>query len=81
MVQGMLSDPKKRDLVVGILDDLLYEVKQYGMIPNANKTYLFSHSQPPLLTSFIFDVYHAYGLDKRWLEQAIKYDKQEYEQV
>ncbi len=81
MVQGMLSDPKKRDLVVGILDDLLYEVKQFGMIPNANKTYLCSHSQPPLLTSFIFDVYRAYGLDKRWLEQAIKYAKQEYEQV
>lgn len=81
MVQGMLSDPKKRDLVVGILDDLLYEIKQYGMIPNANKTYLFSHSQPPLLTSFIFDVYHAYSLDKRWLEQAIKYAKREYEQV
>lgn len=81
MVQGMLSDPKKKELVMGILDDLLYEIKKYGMVPNANKTYLFSHSQPPLLTSFIFDVYHAYKLDKRWLEQAIKYSKLEYETV
>lgn len=81
MVQGMLCDPKKQNLVVGILDNLLYEIKKFGMVPNANKTYLFSHSQPPLLTSFIFDVYNAYSMDKRWLEQAIKYAKQEYEGV
>jgi len=81
MVQGMLRDPKNKDLVVGILDNLFYLIKQYGMVPNANKTYLLSHSQPPLLTSFIFDVYEAYHLDKRWLEQAINYAKKEYETV
>jgi alpha,alpha-trehalase len=48
------------------------------MVPNANKTYLISHSQPPLLTSFIFDVYNAYQLDRRWLEQAMSYAKKEY---
>lgn len=81
MVQGILKDPKQQKLVMGILDNLLHLIKQYGMVPNANKAYLFSHSQPPLLTSFIFDVYEAYQLDRRWLEQAISYAKQEYSTV
>ena len=81
MVQGMLSETKNKDLVLGILGNMFHLIKQYGMVPNANKTYLLSHSQPPLLTSFIFDVYEGYGLDRRWLEQAIKYAKQEYETV
>lgn len=81
MVQGMLSKPKYKDLVLGILDNQLHLIKEYGMVPNANKTYLLSHSQPPLLTSFIFDVYNAYGLDRRWLEQAINYAKKEYKTV
>lgn len=81
MVQGMLNDEKNKQLVVGILDNMFYLIKHYGMVPNGNKTFLMSHSQPPLLTSYIFDVYNAYGMDKRWFEQAINYAKQEYETV
>lgn len=81
MVQGMLGQEKYKELVIGILDNQLHLIKEYGMVPNANKTYLLSHSQPPLLTSFIFDVYDAYSMDRRWLEQAIGYAKKEYETV
>lgn len=81
MVQGMLGDYKNKHLVMGILDNLFFLIKRYGMVPNANKTYLISHSQPPLLTSFIFDVYDAFQLDRRWLEQAIGYAKKEYHTV
>ncbi len=81
MVQGMLGDPKKKELVMGILDNLFFLIKRYGMVPNANKTYLLSHSQPPLLTQFIFDVYNAYQLDRRWLDQAMSYAKKEYQTV
>ena len=81
IVQGMLGDPKNKQLVMGILDNLFFLIKRYGMVPNANKTYLISHSQPPLLTSFVFDVYNAYQLDRRWLEQAISYAKKEYYNV
>lgn len=81
MVQGMLSDPTKKALVMGILENLFALLKRYKMIPNASRTYLMGRSQPPLLTSFIFDVYEAYGLDKRWLAQAINYAKAEYEVV
>jgi len=81
MVQGMLSDPTKKELVMGILENLLTLLKRFKVIPNASRAYLMGRSQPPLLTSFIFDVYDAYGLDRRWLAQAIAHAKAEYEGV
>jgi alpha,alpha-trehalase len=81
MVQGMLKDSSKKELVMGILENLFALLKRYKVIPNASRTYLMGRSQPPLLTSFIFDVYEAYGLDKRWLAQAMRYAQQEYETV
>lgn len=81
MVQGMLSDPAKKEFVMGILENLFTLLQRFKVIPNASRTYLMGRSQPPLLTSFIFDVYEAYGLDKRWLSKAIAYAKTEYEIV
>ncbi len=76
-VQGML-DAEHKDLVMGILEDLLYLQKKYRVIPNASRTYLTGRSQPPLLTSFIFDVYEAYDPGKKWLKQSIERAKDEY---
>lgn len=81
MVQGMLRDPAKKELVMGILENLFTLLQRFKMVPNASRTYLMGRSQPPLLSSFIFDVYDAYGLDKRWLAQAIEYAKSEYQTV
>lgn len=80
MVQGML-DEEHKDLVMGILEDLLSLFERFRVIPNASRTYLTGRSQPPFLTSFIFDVYNAYNLDKAWLQRAIEVAKQEYETV
>ena len=80
MVQGML-DQEHKDLVVGILENLLDLQKRFKIIPNASRTYLTGRSQPPLLTSFIFDVYEAYKMDKRWLKSSIEIACQEYETV
>jgi alpha,alpha-trehalase len=38
-------------------------------------------SQPPFLTSFIFDIFQTYNLDKEWLKAAMDVAKQEYEVV
>ena len=81
MVQGMLSDSSKKSLVLGMLDNLFSLLQRYNLIPNASRTYLTGRSQPPLLTSFIFDVYEAYGLDKRWLAKAIAHAQLEYQTV
>ncbi len=80
MVQGML-DANHKDLVMGVLENLLFMQKRFGIIPNASRTYLMGRSQPPLLTSFIFDVYDAYDPGKVWLRKAIGQAKEEYEAV
>lgn len=80
MVQGML-DIEHKDLVLGILDNLFYLQKTYGAIPNASRTYLTGRSQPPLLTSFIFDVYVAYDMSNKWLKDSIEIAKNEYQNV
>ncbi len=80
MVQGML-DEEHQELVEGILEDLMTLFKRFKVIPNASRTYLTGRSQPPLLTSFIFDVYQRYNLDKNWLKSSIDLAKREYETV
>lgn len=80
MVQGML-DAAHKDLVMGILENLVVMFERLGVIPNASRTYLTGRSQPPLLTSFIFDVYYAYDPGEAWLKKMIAVAKQEYETV
>lgn len=80
MIQGLLDDAHK-DLVMGILDDLISIFKRFSIIPNGSQMYYLSRSQPPFLTSFIFDLYYAYNLDKQWLKEKIGVAQQEYETV
>lgn len=80
MVQGML-DTEHQELVEGILENLIYMQQRFKIIPNASRTYLMGRSQPPFLTSFIFDVYDTYGKDREWLEQHIAVAHDEYATV
>lgn len=80
MVQGLL-DEAHQELVEGILEDLMSLFARFKVIPNASRTYLMGRSQPPFLTSFIFDVYEAYGKDNKWLKQAIELAQREYDVV
>jgi alpha,alpha-trehalase len=80
MVQGML-DQEHKELVMGVLENLLYTFDRFKIIPNASRTYLMGRSQPPFLTSFILDVYKAYKPGKRWLAKAIKTAQTEYHTV
>ncbi len=80
MVQGMLDDQHKQ-LVTGILENLLFLFKRFKVIPNASRTYLTGRSQPPFLTTFIFDVYQRYAPGDEWLKQAMAVAEQEYNTV
>lgn len=80
MVQGIL-DAEHEELVRGILDDLIALFERFKVIPNASRTYLTGRSQPPFLTTFIFDIYQAYDPGKEWLKAAIAIAKQEYQTV
>lgn len=80
MVQGML-DPEHKELVSGILENLLALFKRFKVIPNASRTYLTGRSQPPFLTSLIFDVYEHYQPGEAWLKSAIAVAEEEYKTV
>lgn len=77
MVQGML-DEQHKELVLGILDNLTTLFRRFNVIPNASRTYLTGRSQPPFLTSFIWDVYYAYDLDEKWLMANMAVAEAEY---
>jgi len=66
---GLLRDGEV-DLARDMTDDLLYEVKNYGKVLNANRTYYLSRSQAPFLSRMVLDVYGHTG-DVKWLKQAL----------
>ena len=80
MVQGIL-DKDHKELVTGVLENLLYTYERFKVIPNASRTYLMGRSQPPLLSSFIVECYQVFGLDKKWLRRAVKLAEAEYHTV
>ena len=80
IVLGLLQDGRT-DLARGMADNLLYEVRYYGKIPNANRTYYLTRSQPPFLTSIIRAVYESGAVDKTWLASALKTAMTEYQNV
>lgn len=80
MIQGLL-DADHKELVTGILEDLLSLFRRFKVIPNASRTYLTGRSQPPFLTSFIFDIYNTYNPGLPWLKEAIAVAQEEYRVV
>jgi alpha,alpha-trehalase len=51
-------------------DDTLFEIRQYGKVLNANRTYYLTRSQPPFLTEMLLAVYQR-TQDRRWLEESL----------
>jgi alpha,alpha-trehalase len=66
---GLLKD-NEIDLAKDMADNFLYQVKYYGKVLNANRTYYLNRSQPPFLTQMVQGVY-AKTHDKKWLADAL----------
>jgi alpha,alpha-trehalase len=79
IIKGLLA-AKKYSLVLNIVNDFLYLVKRFGIIPNATRFYFLSHSQPPFLSSMVLDAYKI-NKDKKWLRRAYALIKKEYENI
>lgn len=58
------------ELAQNTVDNFLYEIKNYGRILNANRTYYLSRSQPPFLTQMILNVYRQ-KRDRNWLRSTV----------
>src|SRR6185437_7203853 len=66
---GLIRD-KRLDLARDLTDNLLYEIRAYGKILNANRTYYLTRSQPPFLTQMVLAVY-GQTHDRKWLDEAL----------
>ena len=69
IVLGLLRDGKT-ELARNMVDNFLYEIRNYGKILNANRTYYLTRSQPPFLTEMLLAVYQA-TKDTDWLRQSL----------
>lgn len=70
---GLLADGRV-EIAKGMIDNFVYEIKHYGKILNANRTYYLTRSQPPFLTSMIRAVYARLPKNdttKLWLRGAL----------
>ena len=80
IILGLVHDHRS-DLARGMVENFFYEIENYGAVLNANRTYFFTRSQPPFLTSMIREVYeHPDGkpLSKAWLAKAYSYAQRDY---
>jgi alpha,alpha-trehalase len=80
IAKGLLATGRN-ELAEGILDNLCYLYKRFHIIPNASRFYLTARSQPPFLTSYIFDIYEANDKSIEWLKEKIYIAEQEYRNV
>jgi alpha,alpha-trehalase len=48
-----LQESGRVDLIRGMLDNFAYLIDQFGFIPNGNRTYFLSRSQPPFLALMV----------------------------
>ncbi len=77
-----LEHDGRDELARGMVENFFFEIEQYGAILNANRTYFFTRSQPPFLTSMIRAVYEhpapGSALDLKWLAKAYGYAERDY---
>jgi alpha,alpha-trehalase len=78
---GLIQDGHT-DVAKGMVENFFFEIENYGAILNANRTYFFTRSQPPFLSSMIREVYEhpATGTtpDLKWLARAYGYAERDY---
>ena len=66
---GLLRDHLDA-LAAGMTENFIFEIRNYGKILNANRTYYLTRSQPPFFTRMVLAVY-ARNHDRHWLAAAL----------
>ena len=80
---GLLQDGRI-ELAKSMIDNAVYEIKNYGAILNANRTYYLTRSQPPFLTSMASECYKHLPRNepnREWLKAVLDAAIQEYNRV
>jgi alpha,alpha-trehalase len=79
MFRGLLGTGRTETLS-GVLNNYVYLLKRYGLIPNFNSHASTNRSQPPFFTTMIFDVFGETKKKKTFLKR-MEWAKWEYEHV
>lgn len=66
-IVGLIAS-QRDELALGMIDNFAYLIDQYGFIPNGNRSYFLSRSQPPLFAATLL----AYA-EKHSLKSVVKY--------
>lgn len=85
---GLLIDGRT-ELAQNMVDNFVYQIKHYGKILNANRSYYLCRSQPPFLTDMALRVYNKLDHSTTgkklenltWLANVFKTAIKEYNQV
>lgn len=80
---GLLEDGRI-DLARAMVDNFVYEIRHYGKILNANRTYYLTRSQPPFLIAMARAVYAhlpCTEANRDWLRRALLAAIEEYRTV
>lgn len=59
------------DTARGIIENMVYLVKQYGHMPNGNRKYYLQRSQPPLLIQMAA-TYHSASKNDKFIEDNLR---------
>jgi len=83
ILRGLLRDGRP-ELARGMVRNFFYELKHYGAVLNANRTYYLSRSQPPFLSAMVLEVYEDERRrtgreDREWLQEAYPLVVKDYE--
>lgn len=76
-----LVDSGRLGLAKGMVDNLIFLFKRFGLVPARNTVLSTGRTQPPFLTSMILEVHGAGGADDDWLDNSMKIAASEYETV
>ena len=78
---GLIIDGKL-DLAKSMVDNFSYQIKHYGKILNANRSYYLTRTQPPFFSSMIREVFEAMPKkDLNWVKNTLSIVIKEYETV
>ncbi|HEY9764114.1 MAG TPA: trehalase family glycosidase [Trichocoleus sp.] len=66
---GLLRDGELA-LAQSMVDQLVYQVKHYGKVLNANRTYMLNRSQPPVLSLMVLKLFEQ-TQDRNWLASVL----------
>ena len=58
----------KTEQAINNADNMAFLIERYGFMPNGNRTYYLTNSQPPFFSQLVRDIYEKTG-DKHWLKK------------